>query len=287
MTKVPHFSVLIPAYNAEATLAQSVESVIAQTFSDWEIVIVDDGSTDSTKSIAERFASNDARIRLISQTNRGSGGAYNTGVLNARADLMVMLSADDLLLPTHLEEFAVFIQANPGAAIFTCDGFYEYPDGSREQVKPQVAWTDANTCSLTDLLSSCFFGVGAVYHREVFTSVGGFKEDMYAEDYLFWLMASAHGFMHRFLDRPLAVHRRLAEQKSDNALLMRRTDLEAIEQVIDTGLLGPKELEVAQKSVKRLRRNIRTRRTLSSVMGSKLTEQLIERTRAPRVPLDE
>lgn len=287
MSKTPRFSVLIPAYNAEDTLAETVESVRAQTFSDWEIVLVDDGSTDSTRAIAEAFASSDPRIHVISQENRGSGGAYNTAVHNARADLMVILSADDLLLPAHLAEFDVFIAANPGAAVFTCDGYYLYPDGRRERVNPSVAWTDATTCSLTDLLSACFFGVGAVFHREVFTTVGGFREDMYAEDYLFWLLASAHGLMHRYLDKPLAVHRRSDEQKSGAALRMRETDLDAIEAVASTGLLTPAESEAAARTIKRLKRNILARRTLGVLVGPDRTERLIARTRPDRSRTEE
>lgn len=286
MYKVPRFSILIPAYNAESTLAATLESVAAQNFTDWEVVLVDDGSTDSTRAIAERFAGSDPRYRVISQANRGSGGAYNTAVLNARADFMVMLSADDLLLPTHLEEYARFIDANPGAHVITSNGYYLYPDGTRERVDPGVEWTDATTCTLDDLLGACFFGVGAVFHRDVYTVVGGFREDMYAEDYLFWLFASAHGFNHRYLDKPLAVHRREPSQKSDNALLMRQTDAEAVEEVLGSGLLTPSQEETARRSLKRLRRNIMTRRTLSAMMGGKLTEQLIARTRAPRVPLE-
>jgi len=83
MAAKPRFSVTIPAYNAQATLAQTVESVQAQTFPDWEVVIVNDGSTDETRSVAERFAQEDARVRVVSQENRGSGGAYNTAVRSA------------------------------------------------------------------------------------------------------------------------------------------------------------------------------------------------------------
>ncbi len=71
MTAAPRFSVLMPAYDAEATIEAAVRSVLAQTFTDWELVITDDGSTDATATIARRLAEEDGRIRVISQPNAG------------------------------------------------------------------------------------------------------------------------------------------------------------------------------------------------------------------------
>ena len=151
---------------------------------------------------------------MVSQQNRGSGGAYNTAVRSARGDLLVMLSADDLLLPDHLATFDACIRRNPGASVFTSDGWYDYDDGRREAAHPQARWSDPAGCTLEELLQACFYGVGAVYRRAVFDAVGGFREGTYAEDYLFWLLALAHGFRHRHIDRPLSVHRRSTAQKS-------------------------------------------------------------------------
>ncbi|MDZ4655869.1 MAG: glycosyltransferase family A protein [Coriobacteriia bacterium] len=148
MSETPRFSVTVPAYNAATTLAETIRSVQAQTFSDWGLVVVDDGSTDGTRALAESFATADQRIRVVSQENRGSGGAYNTAVRNARADLLVMLSADDLLMPGHLATFDAFIDENPDASIFTSGGWYEYEDGTRESSILQAAWAQPGECSL-------------------------------------------------------------------------------------------------------------------------------------------
>ena len=146
MAETPRFSVTIPAYNAESTLAETVASVQAQSFSDFEIVICNDGSTDGTLALAESLAMSDPRIRVVSQENRGSGGAYNTAVRNARSDLIVMLSADDLLLPEHLAAFDAFIGENPDASVFTCDGYFEYDDGRREPQDLNAGWADPSSC---------------------------------------------------------------------------------------------------------------------------------------------
>lgn len=278
----PRFSVTIPAYNAETTLEATIASVREQSFADWELVICDDGSTDGTLALAERLAAADPHIRLVSQENRGSGDAYNTTVRNAQADLLVMLSADDLLLPDHLASMHEFIAENPDAAIFTAGGWYEYEDGTRELSILNEAWAQPAECSLTDLLSACFFGIGAVYRREVFDAVGGFREDIYAEDYLFWLLAMAHGYKHRFLNRPLAVHRRNAEQKSADALKMRHADLRAVREVMDTGLLTQTELSAARRVVRSLKRNIATRRVLGALLGQAVSTRLLNRVGAAR-----
>ena len=283
MADAPRFSVTVPAYNAESTLAETVDSIRAQTFTDWELVICDDGSTDTALALAESYAAADPRIRVISQANRGSGGAYNTAVRNARADLIVMISADDLLLPEHLERFDAFIAEHPEAAIFSSDGYYDYDDGTRVTAGLQHAWADPSTCTLPDLFGACFFNMGAVYRAEVFETVGGFREDIYAEDYLFFLMAFAHGYHHRFLDMPLAVHRRSALQKSSNAVGVRQTEAQSIQDVMATGLLSESDYAAAEQAVKRINGNIRIRRVLGAVLGPARTTRWINRLKGRHV----
>ena len=279
MTGTPRFSVTIPAYNAESTLAETVDSVRAQTFTDWELVIVDDGSTDSTLALAESFAAKDPRIRVVSQENRGSGGAYNTAVRNTRSDLIVMLSADDLLLPEHLEKFDAFIAENPDAAIFSSGGYYDYDDGVRELCGLHKQWADPSTCATPDLLRACFFNMGAVYRKEIFDAVGGFREDIFAEDYLFFVLAFAKGYRHVYLDVPLAIHRRMSGQKSANAILVRQSELRTIREVMATGLLSPSDYKAAQAAARQRSFNIFVRKVLGIFLGPAGTTRLINRIR--------
>lgn len=283
MTDMPRFSVVVPAYNAEGTLSETLDSVLAQTFQNWEVVICDDGSTDGTRGLAEAYATKDARIRVVAQENRGSGGAYNTAIRNARADLIVTISADDLLLPEHLAQFDRFISENPDAAVFTCNGYYDYDDGTRETAELHERWADPTQCSMQDLLKACFYNMGAVFRAEVFDTVGGFREDIYAEDYLFFLLALAHGYHHRFLDVPLAVHRRTADQKSSNAVAVRRAELVSISELMKTGLLTPSDFRAARRAVLRLKTNILVRRVLGVFLGSGGTTRLINRLRGRHV----
>lgn len=118
----PRFSIVVPACNAENTLAETLDAVKAQSFADWECVVVNDGSTDGTKNLAESCGTMDARIRVTTQANQGMAGAYNTGVRAARGRYIVICSADDLLLPDHLSVMDGAIQSNPGYGIYSSNG---------------------------------------------------------------------------------------------------------------------------------------------------------------------
>ena len=96
-------SVIMPAYNAEKYIAASIESVLAQTYSDWELVVVDDGSTDSTATIVKEFVKRDQRIKYVFQENGRLGKARNTGIRNASGSLIAFLDSDDLWIKTKLE----------------------------------------------------------------------------------------------------------------------------------------------------------------------------------------
>jgi glycosyltransferase involved in cell wall biosynthesis len=110
MTRPIQISVIIPAYNVETYLAETLDSVLAQTYSHFDVVIVDDGSTDRTLDIARHYAKNDTRIQVISQPNQGVAVARNRGIQETTGELIAFLDADDRWLPrkleTHLSHFA-------------------------------------------------------------------------------------------------------------------------------------------------------------------------------------
>lgn len=95
-------SVVVPAFNVSATLAETLRSILAQTYPYFEVIVVDDGSSDSTVSIAESFAE-DCRVRIVRQPNRGLAGARNTGIAASRGDYVAFCDADDLWEPNKLE----------------------------------------------------------------------------------------------------------------------------------------------------------------------------------------
>lgn len=106
----PFFSVVIPVYNRAAVLATAIASVRAQTFQDFEIVVVDDGSKDDPRAAVE--AVNDPRIRFIRQANAGGGAARNTGIDHARGTFVAFLDSDDAFLPGHLESMHALLKSS-------------------------------------------------------------------------------------------------------------------------------------------------------------------------------
>lgn len=123
-------SVIIPAYNAEKTLAETLESLLAQTYSQWEAIVVDDGSTDATPAIAKDFAKRDKRIRSITQSNTGEGAARNAGLSKARHEWIVFLDADDLIRPLYLERMAATLSADATFDGMICGSARVAGDGS-------------------------------------------------------------------------------------------------------------------------------------------------------------
>ncbi|GEM_PF-371998 len=128
-------SIIIPAYNCEKYLPACLDSVCAQTYPDWEAVVVDDGSTDGTGSIAERYAANDRRIKVIHQKNQGSSIARNVGLANAHGEYLYMLDGDDIICPRLLEFCVKALERTPEAS-FAC---FDYTC-----VQPQERMPDAS-----------------------------------------------------------------------------------------------------------------------------------------------
>lgn len=118
---MPNVSVIIPAFQAQDTLERAVLSVRAQTFADWELIIVDDGSTDATPDIAKKLSESDQRIRFYSQENQGPAAARNNGVSRANGEYLAFLDADDEWMPYKLDgQVAVLSQYSEIAVVF-CD----------------------------------------------------------------------------------------------------------------------------------------------------------------------
>lgn len=114
------FSVIIPVYNSEKSLDRCLQSVLDQTFEDYEVVIIDDGSSDSSPQISRRYAEADPRFRYIRQENGGVSSARNRGMQEAKGEFLVFLDSDDCYRPAYLETFFHLISDNPECDHFWC-----------------------------------------------------------------------------------------------------------------------------------------------------------------------
>tara|TARA_B110000902_G_scaffold260381_1_gene333199 strand:- start:241 stop:1137 length:897 start_codon:yes stop_codon:yes gene_type:complete len=103
------FSIILPTYNRANLISKAIRSVVYQTYQNWELIVVDDGSTDNTKKVVEEFVRADNRIIYLSQKNKERSAARNNGIKSAVGELICFLDSDDLYYKTHLEEFKKFI----------------------------------------------------------------------------------------------------------------------------------------------------------------------------------
>ncbi len=130
------FTVVIPLYNKAAHIADTLKSVLAQSYQHYEIVVVDDGSRDDGASIVEALAREHSVIRLIRQDNAGVSVARNTGITHANNDYIAFLDGDDLWLPNYLDEIARLIQTFPEAGGYSTAFAHFTPDGRIDPIEP-------------------------------------------------------------------------------------------------------------------------------------------------------
>lgn len=181
----PRISVVMPCYNGEWHVENSIASVLAQSFSDWELIVVDDGSTDASAERIARFA--DARIRLFRQANAGVSAARNRALAEVKSDLVAFLDADDSWEPDFLAQMHAALEAHPHAVLAYCGWQNRGLPGERGE--PFVPPDYENAAKLESLLINCRWPIHAALTRyPAVVAAGGF-DPRYAnaEDYVLWL----------------------------------------------------------------------------------------------------
>lgn len=209
----PLVSVLMPAYNAARYLSQSVESVRCQTFVDWELIVIDDGSEDETAEIAKRFAVSDARVRVISQENGGQASARNSGLAAARGDLIAFLDADDLWVCDKLERQIAVMEKTDADLIYT-DGEFFCDDGElSENDGFDIVPGKREGAEMFPLLfqSNRIATLSVLVRKSCVDSVGRFdanRKYQNCEDYDLWLTLANSGFVFYGMTEKLMRYRR-------------------------------------------------------------------------------
>lgn len=191
MTRSPHFSIIMPLYNKAPYVRKAVESVVGQTYKDWELIIVDNGSNDGSGEIVTAFT--DPRIRIIRlEDNIGPGGARNYGVAKSLAPYICFLDADDWWEPTFLEEMAGLVERHPDAGIYGTS-YYIVKNGKKRiapiGVEDGFIEGDINYCKVyAQTLCMPLTSITVCIPRKVFEESGGFPTDIkLGEDFLLWI----------------------------------------------------------------------------------------------------
>ena len=180
----PIVSIVLPTYNGGQGLDEAVGSCIAQTLREWELIIVDDASTDDTAVRIGRHVAEDARIRAVRHSmNKKLPAALNTGFAEAKGQFLTWTSDDNLYRPTALAEMLTFLQSNPDLDLVYADCTLIDEQGLPIRSFPAAP---PDELVLGNSVGPCF-----LYRRRVYEVLGGYAEDLFlAEDYDYWLRAS-------------------------------------------------------------------------------------------------
>lgn len=232
---LPLVAAIVPAYNAAETIDETLRSVRSQTYSRLEIVVVDDGSSDDTVRIAKAHASDDPRVRVIQQANGGVAAARNTGILEAAAELIAPVDADDIWAPTKIERQVAAMRANPQATL--CYTWWACIDrrgrvtgyGGRHTAHGRRALEDM--CR-TNLVGN---GSGALMRKDAVLAAGLYDPSLRArgaqgcEDYKLYLTLAAMGDV-EVVPEFLTGYRILPRNMSSDVAQMCRSHLIVIEE---------------------------------------------------------
>lgn len=200
---MPTVSVIMPAFNAERYLGAAVESVLRQSYADFELLIVDDGSSDRTVEIARGFAERDARVRVLQQANAGPGPARNTGFRAAAGRLFAFLDSDDEWDETFLAEHVAILDARPEIDVLI--GNARNRGGARHHQPARPVEHDGQCITLGQMLGDerALF-IMTVFRRTVIDAIGGFDAALFTnEEYEMWIRASLAGFTFARHPKPL------------------------------------------------------------------------------------
>jgi glycosyltransferase involved in cell wall biosynthesis len=192
MNNIPQFSVVVPLFNKRAYIRRTIDSILAQSLTDFELIVVDDGSTDgSLDALADV---QDSRIKIIQQANQGVGPARNTGMAVARAPWIAFIDADDAWLPDHLAELSRVAQAFPEAGLISTANVEAHgknlPQTSDQQWPAGIGLVDyfLEASKRIGFINSSSSAV----RRTVFTSLGGFNSRLAGEDLEYWARVALH-----------------------------------------------------------------------------------------------
>ncbi len=216
-------SVIVPLYNKAQFISRCLSSICAQTLSEFELIVVNDGSTDGSERIAEMFV--DVRIRVIHQQNAGPGAARNRGLAEARGEYVAFLDADDVWLPEYLMRAVTLLDAHPTAASTTCQ-YREYPSTADIEELWHKRGIREGSCQISQDTDPGFLVYAVAYmhpcttviRAKVIRQLGGFYDRercRYAEDAFLFLQVALNHPVHFTLE-PLTLIYRDAAQLSKN-----------------------------------------------------------------------
>lgn len=186
MKTSPTVSIIVPCYNQSRYLAEALDSVLAQTYSEWECIIINDGSTDDTEKVATEYVNRDQRFKYVYQENQGVIAARNNAIRQSQGKYILPLDGDDRISPTYLEMAVPVFESEEEIKIVHGDVELFGVSSGIYKLEPYTM--------ATQLVTNCFSN-SSLYRRVDFDSVGGYNPNMAAglEDWDFWISILENG----------------------------------------------------------------------------------------------
>jgi glycosyltransferase involved in cell wall biosynthesis len=244
-SKKPLVTVIIPTYNRGWVIQEAIDSVLDQDFSDYELIVVDDGSNDNTREILRAYGK---AITVLQQPNRGVSAARNRGIAEAAGRLIAFLDSDDLWLPRKLTNQVKFFEENADAVINQTQEIW-IRNGLR--VNPKKRHHKFSGMIFERSLALCLVSPSAVMiKKSLFEAVGVFDENLPAcEDYDLWLRISCRYPVH-LNDFPLIIKRGGHDDQLSKAAGLDKYRIQSLMKIIDSNLLTPQQYKAAVITLK-------------------------------------
>lgn len=258
MTQKSLVSVLMPVYNAEQYIMQTLDSILAQTFTNFEFIIVDDGSSDRSLKILQQYAAEDQRIRLVSRENRGLSRTLNEMLSLAKGEFIARIDADDIALPNRFAEQVAFLQANPNVVCIGSAYQYIDDDGRPLMVYHTPQSNDEIQSGLLTGYADRILHPTIMVRRDTLKAIGGYDETVVAEDLDLFLrlgevgeLANLKAMLTKYRIRSkdcISATKHLAYSKSAQEVCERAWQRRGIEGVFDSGKEGPIRPDASRRS---------------------------------------
>lgn len=198
-------SIIVPCYKQAHFLNESLQSVLSQTYTNWECIIVNDGSPDNTKEVAKQWCEKDTRFQYLEKQNGGLSSARNAGINRSKGVFILPLDADDLIDETFLEKLVPVLVSNSNLAIVSCfSNFFIKDITSIIHTKKPIGTTYHALLFENSMMAS------SLYRKSCWEAVGGYDESMKKgfEDWEFWIAITKLGWEFKFVEEFLFYYRR-------------------------------------------------------------------------------
>lgn len=244
--EIPLVSVIMPAYNSGQLIRKSIRSVIEQTYPKWELIVINDGSTDDTAEIVSSICALDPRVKLITQKNGGIGRSRNVGFSHASGEWLAYLDHDDLWAKDKLEkQMSVAIQ-NPSYDVLFCGGWFFYNDDLTNLVDYKTIYGEfsPDKMFLRQLEENYIPTLAVLVKRSILERIGPWDEDKAVQgcdDYDYWFRMARVNAVFYSLDEKLFYYRKHGSNYSNNVSKMLTAEAHVLLKDFDRAILNERE----------------------------------------------